>query len=251
MKRVLFVGESWHVHVTEAKGFDTFTYDYYEEATEFIQAALEKTGAEFCHIPSHLVEKKFPTTLEELQKYDVVMFSDVGANTMNLPMNVFQRLVPSVNKLELVKDYVLRGGAFVMIGGYLTFQGIQARGAYKRTAMEEILPVTLLEGDDRVERCEGITPRVVMPEHPVMAGLPETWPQVLGYNRLIPKERSQILARVGEDPLVVLGQYGKGRVCAYATDCAPHWSPEAFCKWEGYPVFWGNLLQWLTCRDEA
>ena len=23
MKKVLFVGESWHVHVTEAKGFDT------------------------------------------------------------------------------------------------------------------------------------------------------------------------------------------------------------------------------------
>ena len=60
MKRVLFVGESWHVHVTEAKGFDTFTYDYYEEATEFIQAALEKNGAEFCHIPSHLVEKNSP-----------------------------------------------------------------------------------------------------------------------------------------------------------------------------------------------
>ena len=251
MKRVLFVGESWHVHVTEAKGFDTFTYDYYEEATEFIQAALEKNGAEFCHIPSHLVEQKFPTTLEALQQYDVVMFRDVGANTMNLPMNVFQRLVPSVNKLELVKDYVLRGGAFVMIGGYLTFQGIQARGAYKRTAMEEILPVTLLEGDDRVERCEGITPRVILPEHPVMAGLPETWPQVLGYNRLIPKERSQVLARVGEDPLVVLGQYGMGRVCAYATDCAPHWSPEAFCKWEGYPVFWGNLLRWLTCGEET
>ena len=29
MKRVLLVGESWHVHVTEAKGFDTFSYDYY------------------------------------------------------------------------------------------------------------------------------------------------------------------------------------------------------------------------------
>ena len=25
MKKILFVGESWHVHVTEAKGFDTFT----------------------------------------------------------------------------------------------------------------------------------------------------------------------------------------------------------------------------------
>lgn len=246
MKKVLFVGESWHVHVTEAKGFDTFTYDYYEEATGFIKAALEKNGAEFCHIPSHLVETKFPTTLEALQEYDVVMFSDVGANTMNLPMSVFQRLIPSVNKLELVRDYVLKGGAFVMIGGYLTFQGIEAKGAYKRTAIEEILPVNLLEGDDRVERCEGVTPQVVKPEHPVMANLPETWPQVLGYNRLLPKEHSEVVAKVHEDPLVVLGQYGMGRVCAYATDCAPHWSPEAFCNWEGYAVLWGNLLNWLT-----
>ena len=106
MKKVLFVGESWHVHVTEAKGFDTFSYDYYEEATGFIKSALEQNGAEFCHIPSHLVEQKFPTTLEGLQEYDAIMFSDVGANTMNLPMNVFQRLIPSVNKLELVKEYV-------------------------------------------------------------------------------------------------------------------------------------------------
>lgn len=246
MKKVLFVGESWHVHVTEAKGFDTFSYDYYEEATGFMKAALEGCGAEFHHIPSHLVEQNFPTTLEGLKEYDVVMFSDVGANTMNLPMNVFQRLVPSVNKLELVKEYVRQGGAFVMIGGYLTFQGIQARGAYKRTAMEEILPVTLLEGDDRVERCEGITPYVVQADHPVMANLPERWPQVLGYNRLLPKENAQVLAKVEEDPLVVLGEYGQGRTCAYATDCAPHWSPETFCNWEGYPVLWGNLLNWLT-----
>ena len=47
MKKVLFVGESWHVHVVEAKGFDTFSYDYYEEATGFIKAALEKNGVEF------------------------------------------------------------------------------------------------------------------------------------------------------------------------------------------------------------
>ena len=246
MKKVLFVGESWHVHVTEAKGFDTFTYDYYEEATGFIKAALEKNGTEFYHIPSHLVESKFPTTLEGLQEYDAVMFSDVGANTMNLPMSVFQRLIPTVNKLELVKEYVQKGGAFVMIGGYLTFQGIEAKGAYKRTAIEEILPVNLLEGDDRQERCEGVAPVVIKPEHPTMVNLPETWPQVLGYNRLLPKEGAEVVAKVHEDPLVVLGQYGEGRVCAYATDCAPHWSPEAFCNWEGYPVLWDNLLNWLT-----
>lgn len=248
MKRVLLVDESWHVHVTEAKGFDTFSYDYYEEAVEYIQAALEANGAEFCHIPSHMVEARFPKTVEELARYDVVMFSDVGANTMNLPMNVFQRLQPTVNKLELVRQYVEQGGAFVMIGGYLTFQGIQGRGCYKRTVIEELLPVSLLEGDDRVESSQGVCPRVSAPDHPVMQGLPETWPQILGYNRLLPKVGSEVVATVGEDPLVVLGTYGKGRVCAYATDCAPHWSPVPFCTWDGYRTLWGNLLRYLTAE---
>ena len=42
MKKVLLVGESWHVHVTEAKGFDVFTYDYYEEATEYIRKNIPR-----------------------------------------------------------------------------------------------------------------------------------------------------------------------------------------------------------------
>ena len=117
MKKVLLVGESWQVHVTEAKGFDVFTYDYYEEATEYIRAAMEKNGVEFVHIPSHMVQYQFPTTVEALKEYDAVMFSDVGANTMNLPMNTFQRGRPEVNRLEVVKEYVRQGGAFVMIGG--------------------------------------------------------------------------------------------------------------------------------------
>ena len=246
MKKVLLVGESWHVHVTEAKGFDVFTYDYYEEATEYIRKAMEKNGVEFVHIPSHMVQYQFPTTVEALKEYDVVIFSDVGANTMNLPMNTFQRGRPEVNRLEVVKEYVRQGGAFAMIGGYLTFQGIQARGAYKRTAIEEILPVTLLEGDDRVERCEGAIPVVVDAAHPTMANLPESWPAIFGYNRLIPKQDSQVVAKVMDDPMVVLGTFGQGRVCAYATDCAPHWSPEEFCNWEGYPVLWDNLVNWLT-----
>ena len=201
---------------------------------------------EFHHIPSHLVEERFPTTVEGLAEYDMVLFSDVGANTMNLPMNVFQRLIPTVNKLELVREYVRNGGAFVMIGGYLTFQGIQGRGCYKRTAIEDILPVTLLEGDDRVECSQGLTPMVTDSAHPVMAGMPDQWPAVLGYNRLLPKEGSSVVARIGDDPLVVLGQYGKGRVCAYATDCAPHWAPKEFCTWDGFTRLWGNLVDWMT-----
>lgn len=247
-KKILFVGESWHVHTMEAKGFDVFTYDHYEEATEYIQAALEASGHQFVHIPSHLVEQKFPKTAEELAAYDVVMFSDVGANTMNLPMNVFMHLKPTVNKLELVQQYVANGGAFAMIGGYLSFQGIQARGAYKNTPIEEILPVELLVGDDRQEKSAGITPHTVLPDHPVVRNLPPEWPFVLGYNRLIPKAGSETVVKLGEDPMIVLGSYGKGRVLAYATDCSPHWSPVEFCTWEGYPTLWNQLVLWLTER---
>ena len=244
--KILFVGESWQVHVQETKGFDVFTYDYYETAVQYIQKALEAAGCEFTHVPAHMVEFSFPNTAEALSAYDAVMFSDVGANTFNLPMNVFQRLTPTPNRLAAVRDYVAAGGAFAMIGGYLTFQGIQARGCYRNSALAEVLPVELLPGDDRIEASAGIKPRIAQPDHPIAAGLGEDWPRVLGYNRLIPKPDSQVVATLGDDPMIVAGSYGQGRVVAYATDCAPHWSPVEFCEWEGYATLWGNIVDWLT-----
>lgn len=246
MRKVLFVGESWQVHVQETKGFDVFTYDYYETAVQYIQAALEGAGCAFTHIPAHMVEFSFPNTPEGLSAYDVVMFSDVGANTFNLPMNVFQRLTPTPNRLEAVREYVRRGGAFAMIGGYLTFQGIQGRGCYRNSALAEVLPVELLPGDDRIEASGGVRPEVSLPGHPILEGIEGEWPRVLGYNRLIPKEDAEVVARLDGDPMIVAGSYGKGRVVAYATDCAPHWSPVAFCEWPGYQRLWANIVKWLT-----
>ena len=101
--KILLVGESWHVHTTEAKGFDVFTYDYYEEATEYIRAAVETNDYEFVHIPSHLVERDFPASAEALAAFDAVIFSDVGANTMNLPMNL--------NDIDLWEKELLKGFA--------------------------------------------------------------------------------------------------------------------------------------------
>lgn len=248
MYKVLFIGESWMVHVQETKGFDCFTYDYYEEATDYIKGALTKdSAAEFVHIPSHRVEMDFPKTAEELAQYDAVMVSDCGANTFNLPMNTFMRLNRMPNKLHMIRDYVANGGAFVMIGGYLTFSGIQARGAYKGTAAEEILPVELLPYDDRRENPQGVAAEPVLKDHPVLKGMPEgEWPNLLGYNKLIAKDGAEIVAEVNGDPLVVLGTYGKGRTIAFASDCAPHWCPTDFCEWEGYGILWRNLLKWAA-----
>ena len=247
-KKILFVGESWQVHVQETKGFDVFTYDYYETAVQYIQGALDGAGFEFTHIPAHMVEFSFPNDPQRLKAYDVVMFSDVGANTFNLPMNVFQRLTPTPNRLEAVRDYVAGGGAFAMIGGYLTFQGIQGRGCYRNSALAEVLPVELLNGDDRIESSAGVRPRATLPDHPILRGISGDWPPVLGYNRLIPKPGAEVVARLNGDPMIVAGTYGKGRVVAYATDCAPHWSPVEFCEWQGYRTLWKNIVDWLTAE---
>ena len=246
--RILFVGESWQVHVQETKGFDVFTYDYYETAVQYIQRALTDAGCEFTHVPAHMVEFSFPNDPEALKAYDAVMFSDVGANTFNLPMNVFQRLTPTPNRLEAVRDYVAGGGAFVMIGGYLTFMGIQGRGCYRNSALAEVLPVELLPGDDRVEASAGIKPRLLLPDHPIAEGLPGDWPMVLGYNRLTAKPGTEVVAALDDDPMIVAGRYGEGRVLAYATDCAPHWSPVEFCEWPGYRTLWSNIIHWLIER---
>lgn len=130
-----------------------------------------------------------------------------------------------------------------MIGGYLTFQGIDAKGRYAGTAVEEALPVTMQTSDDRVETPEGAVPTVAIANHPI-PGLPAQWPALLGYNRL--KSDAAVVATAGNDPLIVAGSYGKGRSVAFASDCGPHWAPPAFVEWEGDAPLWQQLVDWVT-----
>lgn len=244
--RVLFVGESWYIQTTESKGVDYFTTYRYEECAYVLGDIFKAGGIEFTHIPCHRVEFDFPETLEELQKYDVVMFSDVGANTFLLSTKTFVQGVPTVNKLGLVRDYVKAGGSFCMIGGYLTYMGFEGKGRYKRSPIEEMMPVEFYETDDRAEMPEGFSPDIVAPDHPVFAGVDERIPDMLGYNRTILKSGSTLLAEHDGDPIIAVGTYGEGRTMAYTCDCAPHWAPMTLCNWKYYGRLWQNIAHWLA-----
>ena len=80
-----------------------------------------------------------------------------------------------------------------MIGGYMTFMGIEGKGRWGGTKVEEILPVTMEAGDDRVERPSGAVIHIDPASHPILEGLDETWSPLLGYNRLKAKEGGQVL----------------------------------------------------------
>lgn len=246
--RILLAGESWITYATHIKGFDNFVTCSYEEGGQWLIDSLQKGGHTVDYLPNHVAAAQFPTTAEALSQYDVVMLSDIGANTLLLHPATFSRSVPTANRLNLIADYVSNGGSLLMIGGYLTFQGIEAKGHWYGTVVEDVLPIKMLPGDDRVEEPQGVSIEVVRPDHPVMKGIPTEWPQFLGYNRLLPKEGANVLARRGQDVFIAVGQYGKGRSMAFASDCGPHWGPPPFVNWEHYATFWNQAVEWLGAK---
>jgi uncharacterized membrane protein len=132
-----------------------------------------------------------------------------------------------------------------MIGGWMTFSGMEGKARYGSSPLKEILPVKILATDDRMETPEGLVPRVLHPEHPILAGIPTQWPFFLGYNQLLPG-RGEILMTIGDDPFLAIDSVGKGRVGAFASDVLPHWGPKEFYDWEYYSQFWGQLVKWLA-----
>lgn len=247
--RVLFAGESWFTHRIHVKGFDSFEdSSYHEGGTELIQA-LRDGGVGVEYQPSHIAADRFPFDIDELRGFDAVILSDIGANTLLLPQRTFALSHASANRLDLLKTYVEGGGALLMIGGYLTFQGIQAKGNWHDTPVEDVLPVVFSQTDDRREQPQGVTPTVSNGAHPVMRGL-EEWPKFLGYNRAMLRSDAILLASIGADPFIAVRSVGRGRTAIFASDCGPHWGPPAFLAWPGYGRLWTNLVGWLAKADE-
>jgi uncharacterized membrane protein len=241
---VLLAGESWVTLSVHQKGFNLFTEGRYEEGAAPLIAALNERGISVHQIPGHKADRDFPTEAGVLKEYDVVMLSDIGSDTLLLHPDTFARSEPMPDRLELIRDYVEGGGGFLMVGGYLSFQGYGGSAHYRYTPVEEILPVSLMEGDDRIERPAGFVPEPAG-SHPITDGLPGPWPRLLGYNKVKPE--AQVVIRTDrDDPLLVVGEYGKGRTAAFTSDCSPHWGSPEFVAWQGYGELWSRLISWLA-----
>lgn len=251
-KKVLLVGESWVSSATHYKGFDQFGSVTFHLGAEPLVKALEDSEFALTYMTAHEAVEKFPYEMAGLDAYDAIILSDIGSNSLLLPPDVWlhSRTVP--NRLKLIKAWVEKGGGLLMAGGYFSFQGIDGKARWRRTPVEDTLPVTCLPYDDRVEMPEGAVASIVRPDHPVLAGLEGDWPLLLGVNEVELRDRVdvEVLARLPDDhgghPLLVLGTHGQGRTAAWTSDIGPHWLSPAFCAWEGYGRLWKNLLGWLT-----
>jgi uncharacterized membrane protein len=96
----------------------------------------------------------------ERDEYRVVLFSDIGSDTLLLHPDTFIRAQVLPNCLRLIRELVDQGGGFAMIGGYMSSAGFEGRAHCHGTPIEEILPVE-------------IAPNV---SHPILLGLEDSWP---------------------------------------------------------------------------
>lgn len=245
--RVLLIGESWMIHTVETKGFDQFSVDSYNTGIEYIEKVLTGEEFSFTHMPCHRISYDFPTSAQALREaYEVVIISDVGSNTFLLPVETFFQCECSVNKLQILRDFVLGGGGVCMAGGYMTFAGIEGKAKYHNSILETVMPVEFSGYDDRQEHPEGLCVNLDPTSHPIFNGVPPRIQGILGYNKAKEKEGCKVLARIEGDPLLTLGKFGQGRTIAYATDIAPHWSSSEFCESPAYAALWKNMVRWLA-----
>ncbi|MFJ6661847.1 glutamine amidotransferase [Streptomyces sp. NPDC091377] len=247
--RVLVAGESWVSEATHYKGFDAFTSVTFHTGIDPLRDALTAAGIEVAYLPAHEVPERFPHSVEELSAYDVVILSDIGANSLLLHPDTWLSGRSRPNRLKILADWTRAGGGLAMAGGYLSFQGFEAKAFFHRTPVDDVLPSVIALHDDRVETPEGAAPELVDNTHEIVAGVPVEWPGLLGYNRFGVKPDAHVIARINGDPLLAVREVGEGRTLAWASDIAPHWCPQDFLDWKGYQTLFANACQWLTRRS--
>jgi uncharacterized membrane protein len=245
MTRMLLVGESWISQSTHFKGFDSFTSTTFHTGGDEYLKVLRNHGIEAKQMYAHEVPEKFPFTLAELNEYDVIVLSDIGANSFLLAPDTWLKGQSQVNRLKLLAEWVLQGGGLLMAGGYLSFMGFQARANYLLTPLADVLPVKLMQGDDRIEGPEGLPVRIIDDTHPISNGVSGDSPNLLGYNKVIARETTQIIAEINGDILLAIHKFGKGKSAVWTSDIGPHWCPNDFIAWPGFELLMSNLITWL------
>lgn len=197
------------------------------------------------------------TDLQELfadRKVDVFIIGDLDSRALYKPQE-------HEATLQLLEEQVASGKGLLMLGGYHSF----GPGLYQQTPLADVLPITMAPGErqdfDRdirkdlhIERPVRLRPTK---DH-FLTRLDESADSRLKWNSLPPlvgansflgvKESAEILLE-GDNgqPILVAGNYGAGRVLAFAGDSSWRWWSYGFE--EEYKRFWRQVILWLAFRD--
>jgi uncharacterized membrane protein len=186
-------------------------------------------------------------------KYDAFILGDLDAKALG-PENV-----------KALADAVAKGKGLMMIGGRASF----GRGHYLGTPLGDALPIVIdpLEGAEFSSEPEqfflpGPVPMTPADEHPITrltsgSGNFALWrrlPPLQWANRFADAKQAPgvgvLLQGPGPEkpPLLVSGEYGRGRTLAFAGESTWLWPLAGFEK--EHRRFWRQVVLWLVRRDD-
>jgi hypothetical protein len=192
------------------------------------------------------------TTLADA-KYDVYLLGNVPAAALGEA------------GLTALADEVEKGKGLLAFGGVRTF----GAGNYYGTPLGEVLPIKFnrFEKQDfeSPDRADLFLPGP-LPLHPVgshaITRLAEGGENAEVWQRLPPLDFANrfdglkespgvrvLLAGPGDEPLLVSGEYGNGRVLAFAGESTYRWPLKGFAA--QHKRFWRQSILWLARRDET
>ncbi|HEY8962527.1 MAG TPA: glutamine amidotransferase, partial [Luteolibacter sp.] len=166
----------------------------------------------------------FPTSRDELFKYDVVICGDV-------PHGNF-----TDEEMQWVVDLVTRrGGGFCMIGGYTSFDS----GDFDQTPWEKITPVDMVEyGHGYSNKATDFLIPEAARSHPIWRIVPDpaenerilaAHPRFYGFHdirRAKPGAINLGMHADGSGPLITVQSYGRGRSMAFLNDTNGGWAKD-------------------------
>jgi uncharacterized membrane protein/Mg-chelatase subunit ChlD len=86
---------------------------------------------------------------------------------------------------------------------------------------------------------------------PILRGLEDGLPQLLGYNGTTPKGAAQtVLVSSRDDPVLAQWQYGLGRSVAWTSDASGRWALN-WLNWSGFNQFFAQLVEWTFPGEES
>ena len=185
-------------------------------------------------------------------KYDAYIMGEVDAAALG------------PEQIKQIANNVAAGKGLLMIGG----RGSFGWGHYRGTPIEQLLPIKFnpIEGSDGLNETqlgrfflEGPLP-LVPQAHPVTKLASETqnatlwkklpplaWAHKFDGVKTGPGIRVLIESPAG-DPLLVSGEYGRGRVLAFAGESTYRWPMHGFET--EHKRFWRQVMLWLVRRDD-
>ena len=209
---------------------------------------LRNMGDDVVAPTSELSLIPFPSNLlfdDYLSSFDLIIFQNF-------------KYEPFIDKkyLSNIRKYVEKGGAFLMVGGELSFHG----GSYSHTPIEDILPVSFKDVETRFIDKE-FRPKISgdFSNHPILRLEKElnkeVWsslPPLHGANMglVANKDAYVLLENESESPILVAGEFGEGRTALLATDSVWSWG---FGGAGGryFHRFWNNVIDWLIAEPET